>query len=242
MSFWNKVKAFIKKFFFNSKWTCNVCGREIFDGKYFCEDCENTFPFNDGPICNHCGRKVVANTNYCLTCRDRLLSIDCARSVFVYDEPISQLIKGAKYDGKKYLLEIFVDYLSTVYAKNFLKADCLTYIPMTENALNKRGYNQSEVMCRLLGQKLGVPTIDCLVKTTDTDRQATLNRKGRIDNLKGVFKVNDKKLVKDKSIVIIDDVTTTGATAEVVAKQLKRSGAREVYLLTVASVTSKDGY
>ena len=241
MSFLDKIKDFVKKFLFSSKWTCNVCGKEIFDGKYFCEECEKSFPFNDESICDHCGRKVKSPTNYCLTCKERLLSVDMARSVFVYDKPIKQLIKGAKYDQKKYLLEVFVNYLATVYSKNFLKADYLTYIPMTENALKKRGYNQSQVMCELLSQKVGVGSVDCLVKTVDTDRQATLDRKGRIQNLKGVFKVINKKQIKDKSIVIVDDVTTTGATAEVVASQLKKAGAKAVYLLTVASVPSKDG-
>lgn len=242
MSFFSKIGQFIKQFFFNPKWTCNVCGKEIFDGKYFCDDCEKELPFNDGAICEHCGRKLKVADNYCTTCKGKLVSFDRCRSVFTYDAPINKLIKNAKYDGKKYLLELFASYLSTAYAKHFLKADFITFIPMTEKSKKKRGYNQSQELSNLVGEKLGVQVIECLRKTKETDRQATLNSGDRFKNLVDAFKIIDKKVVLDKSIVVIDDVTTTGATAETVAKILKKAGAKSVYLLTVASVPPKDGY
>ena len=242
MSFFDKVKSFVRKYFFNPKWKCNSCGKEIFEGEYFCPDCEKQLPFNDKAICEHCGRQVVASENYCSTCKESLLSIDKGRSVFVYDKPISAFIKNAKYDNKKYLLELFARYLSSAYLKHYFNADYITYIPMTEKALKKRGYNQSQVLANLVGLKVNVEVIGCLEKTKETDRQAKLTKLERLKNLEGAFKVVKRKEIKDKVILIIDDVTTTGATAENVAKRLKNAGAKTVYLLTVASVPPKDGY
>ncbi len=236
------LKNFIKNNFFNTKWRCNICNVEVFDGEYFCKSCYKELPFNDGAICDHCGRKVSQPTLYCSTCKERLLSIDKSRSVFVYDKAIKALIKKAKYDRKTYLIELFAKYMSFVYFKSYFNADYLCYIPMTKKALRKRGYNQSKILADNLSERINVPVINAISKVKDTTRQATLNRAERLKNLEGAFIVTDKKSIKDKVLVIIDDVTTTGATAENVAKILKRAGASKVYLLTVASVPPKQGY
>lgn len=242
MGFYSKIIGFIKKYFFETNWRCAVCGKEIFDGEYFCHECESQLPFNDKAICNHCGRKVVAPEQYCSTCKDRLLSVDKGRSVFVYDKPISGLIKSAKYDGKRCILEAFADYLASAYFKNYFNADYITFVPMTEKAEKTRGYNQSKVLSKMLSEKVNVEFIDCLIKAKETERQATLDRNQRMKNLQGVFKVVNRKKIKEKSVLIVDDVATTGATSENIAKVLKKAGAKNVFLLTVASVSPKEGY
>ena len=235
-----KIKEFFAKFFekflFGTKWRCNLCGREIFDGEYFCEDCIKTLPFNDGAICSHCGRKTILPEEYCLTCKGNLTSIDKGRSCFNYEGSVRKLITGAKYYGKKYLLEVFSEYLYSVYCKNLFAVDYLTYIPMTTKAQRKRGYNKSKVLCELLSEKVSVPVFDGVVKKKETKRQAKLDRSQRLKNLDGAFRIEDKKVIKGKSVLIVDDVTTTGATAEAMAKKLKSAGASKVYLITVASV------
>ncbi|MBR5900071.1 MAG: ComF family protein [Clostridia bacterium] len=242
MNFITRVKRFINEYLFNAKWCCNACGKEIFNDKYFCDDCIKKLPFNDKSVCDHCGRKVATATPFCSTCKERLLSIDKGRSAFVYDKPISYLIQGAKYDKRLYLLEAFADYLAPIYLKNYFNADYFCFIPMTDKAKKKRGYNQSQLLCEKLSQKVNVPVLDCLEKVKETNRQAKLGRQDRLKNLEGAFRVKDRKNVKDKTLLIVDDVTTTGATAEIVASALKKSGAKCVYLLAVASVPSKSGY
>ena len=83
---------------------------------------------------------------------------------------------------------------------------------------------------------------DGIIKVKETKRQATLSRDDRLKNLKGAFRVKNKKEIKDKTVLIVDDVTTTGATGEAVAEKLKKAGAKAVYLLTVASLPPKDKY
>ncbi len=233
---------FIDKYFYNPKWRCVVCEKEIFNDEYVCDECDKKLPYNNGAICDHCGRKVISFENYCSTCKGILVSLDKCRSVYNYEKPISALIQMAKYNGAKYLLEFFAKDLANLYLQQYFNADCMTFVPMTEKAEKKRGYNQSKVLCKLVSEKTGVPVLDCIKKTTDTKRQATLGRKERLKNLENAFKVYNKKQVKDKNIVIVDDVTTTGSTAEVIAERLKKAGAKRVFLISVASTPPIDKY
>lgn len=242
MSFKSFLRKFTDKYFFNLKWRCNVCGKEIFEGQYFCRECEEKLPLNVGPFCNHCGRHTVAPEEYCSTCKEFLLSVDVARSAFVYDDPVKSMITKLKYGGKRYFAEILGEYLAAVYYKFGLEADVAVFIPMTRRAKFKRGFNQSELLAERFSTLTGVEVKDCLIKVKETPRQATLDRKSRMTNLVGAFKVSDKSAVKDKKVLIVDDVTTTGATAEALASKLKKAGAAKVTLLTCASVPPKNGY
>ena len=240
-NFFAKVAKAIKKYFYNPKWRCLACGKEIFEGN-FCVDCQKELPFNDGIICEHCGRKVIGAERYCSTCKGILVSLDKCRSAFNYAPPISTLIKKMKYDNGKFIADIFSEYLAPLYFKNYFNADFITFIPMTDKAKKKRGYNQGELLAEATSKRVGVPVVDCLQKVKDTDRQAKLGRTERLKNLSDAYRVKSRKIVKDKRILIIDDVSTTGATAQAAAEKLKRAGAKTVCLLSVASVPPIDKY
>jgi ComF family protein len=236
-----RIKEFLDKFFFNRKWKCLSCGREIFEGN-FCADCEKILPYNNGYICNHCGRKVIAPEEYCLTCKGVITSIDKARSTFSYDKPISAIIKRLKYFNRKYVADAFAEYLFKTYLDNDFSADLIVFIPMTESAKKKRGFNQAELLANALSNKTGVPVVPALTKIKETISQVKLDRSKRLKNLTDAFHVKERKAVKDRKVLIVDDVSTTGATAEAAANKLKRAGAKTVYLLTVASVPPINGY
>lgn len=237
MSVFARIGAFFRKYFFNPKWRCLVCGKEIFEGDYFCEDCAKKLPVREGAICAHCGRASVIPTEYCDTCKGKLTAIDKGRSTFEYDKPISGLIKRAKYEGERYILTAFAEYLALVCFKNYFAADFIVYVPMTKRAERKRGYNHGRILAEKTAEIVNIPVIDCLEKTRETKRQAKLDGEQRRKNLIGAFKVTDKSAVKDKTVLIIDDVTTTGATAEAIAEVLKKAGACSVLLATVAGVS-----
>lgn len=237
--FWLKI---LTLGFYNPRWRCNACGREIFEGGFFCEECEKKLPYNNKTFCNHCGREVVNPAEYCSTCKGVMVSVDKARSVFKYEPPISRLIKRAKYDNEKYILDYFAEKLSFIYFKNFFKSEVVCSVPMSEKRLKKRKYNQSEILARKVSEKINVPFSDCIAKIKETERQAKLSRAERLKNLIGSFKVIDKNAVRGKNVLLVDDVSTTGATAEAVAAKLKKAGALRVHLITVANVPSKNGY
>ena len=171
-----------------------------------------------------------------------LVDLDMCRSAFSYEYPMSKLVKDAKYNNAKYLIEFFAEQLSNVYFQNYFNADYLVYIPMTEKAKKKRGYNQSLILAEKLSGLINVPVLHAVKKVKETERQATLSRAERLKNLDNAFRVVDKKSVKDKNILIIDDVSTTGATAQIIANRLKNAGAKTVNLITVCSTPPIDKY
>ena len=241
-NFISKLKAFFRLHLFSLKWRCLSCGKEIFDGKYFCDECEENLPYIDKFYCEHCGRKLNAPSNYCSSCKEKSIHVDKARSLFNYGEPVDKFIQQLKYYDKRFIADIFGEKLANLYRKNYFNADYLCFIPMTKKAKRKRGYNQSELIANSLSKQIDVPVKELVSKGKETIRQAKLSREERLKNLKGCFKPVSKKEIEGKTIVLIDDVLTTGATSEAVAEVLKKKGAKFVYLLTVASVTSKEGY
>lgn len=228
----------LKDLFFNLKLTCNACGREIFDG-YFCSDCAEKMELNT-KYCVKCGRSVLNDAGVCSYCYGNRVYFDKARSVYSYKEPVSFLIKSLKFNGKKYLAEIFGEILSPYLIHDFGDADVITCVPMHQKDLKKRGYNQTELIARKIANTTGY-SFDVLVeKFKRTKKQIKLSKKERLVNLKSAFKVIDKKKVFNKRILVIDDVMTTGATAEAISEKFINAGAEKVYFLTVASVGEKE--
>lgn len=213
--------------------TCNICGREIFDGQMLCEKCKSTVTFNDKTTCPICGRKTNL-PEICMECKQKVPLFDKAVSVFVYDGGAQNLIVGFKND-KAYLKEYFADLLAEKCAQ-FLDADGIISVPMTAKAIRKRGYNQSELLAKALSKRLNIPYVKYAIeKVKETAKQKTLTRREREQNLKGCFKA-DRDLVKGKKFIVVDDVLTTGATADAVCKELKSKGTEKIYFATVASV------
>lgn len=236
--FFKKLAKNIDEIFCPQHITCNLCGAEIFDDGDFCPDCLKIIPKNDGAICTNCGRTTTIPTKRCYSCSGEW-AVDKARSAFLYEDGVESLIKAIKYGGKKYLAEVLAPYLKNVYVKNFFAPDIITFVPMTDKKVRKRGFNQAKLLAEELGKLVDNRPIGLLLKIKDTPEQKTLDLEERKENLLHCFKVIDKDLVKDKKILLIDDVLTTGATAHAISKTLKKAGAKSVYLLTVASVQKK---
>ena len=93
-----------------------------------------------------------------------------------------------------------------------INADVICYVPMTKKAEKKRGFNQCEVIARNVGYNTNIPVSKCIKKIKDTKEQKTLTKEERITNLRGVFKINSVKDIKNKNVILIDDIMTTGAT------------------------------
>lgn len=239
INFKEKLKGLFKSVkdgYFNEKWTCNGCSNENFTDGYFCQKCQETLPVISQDFCEHCGRKTPFPTAFCNSCIEKNINFEKARSLYEYKEPINNLLRNFKYDGDKYIANIFVKDLANKFYENFSDADFFTAIPMTSERLKSRGYNQSFILADKLSKYTKIPCVSALKKVKDTERQATLSADERKKNLKGSFKAV-KNLVKDKTVVLVDDVLTTGATADVCSEILKKAGAKKVYVLTVATVT-----
>lgn len=114
--------------------------------------------------------------------------------------------------------------------------DCIIPIPLHPKRLKERGYNQAELLAAEVSDKTGVSVIcDALIRVKYSEMSQKLSAEERMSNLKDAFYVEKDSQIKDRSILVIDDVCTTGATAVMAAKALKQAGARKLYLLTIAS-------
>ncbi|MEG0936369.1 MAG: ComF family protein, partial [Clostridia bacterium] len=112
--------------------------------------------------------------------------------------------------------------------------DVITYIPSSEESFHSRGFNQCEVICKYISKECNIPNESLMYKTSDNIDQIGLDSNKRWDNVRDSFELKMHKNIKNKRVLLIDDVITSGATAFYGAKCLKENGAGEVYILTVA--------
>lgn len=213
--------------------TCHLCGIDVFFGEELCDKCEGELSRNDGPICLVCGR-AASDDGVCMECKAARPKSDAMRSAFIYEGGARELVLRYK-NGARYLLEFLSSSLVPVFKKNFPDTDVLTFVPMFKGDERMRGFNQSAALAAALSEKTGTPMERFIVKTKRTKRQKTLTLKERRENLLDCFKVVDKSF-KGKVVTVVDDVLTTGATADAMATLLKKGGAKKVYFLTVTSV------
>ncbi|MCM1439238.1 MAG: ComF family protein [Roseburia sp.] len=219
--------------FFPPNFTCDICGIEIFSGDNLCEKCRDTVTVNNGLTCPVCGRKTVAS-GLCLECKAQPPLYDKAASPLVYSGGAQKLIVKFKR-GNPYLKDYFA---RIMYAKTaaFKDAEAVCFVPMFRRDERNRGYNQAYLLAKELSKKLNLPLLkNAVKKIKKSPSQKSLTRKERAENLKSCFKA-EKSEVDGKTLILIDDVLTTGATADAVSGELKKRGAKKVYLLTVASV------
>lgn len=221
---------------FPRAFTCDLCGLETFDNN-LCPDCLKTVTFNDGATCPVCGRKTV-RAEICLECKAQPPLFIQAVSPLVYDGGAIALIHKFK-NGNAYLKEFFADIMSGKLV-GFPAVDCLVAVPMTAEAVKTRGYNQSELLAKSLSERVLRPFIkDAAEKVKATPPQKSLTRKERSENLEACFRIKNKEAVKGKRVLLVDDVMTTGATADALTKKLRLAGAEKVYVVTAVSVEYK---
>lgn len=219
--------------------TCDVCGREVFAGERVCAPCMGALPWIT-TRCPICGRRV-GESGVCLDCKQLPLATLSARSCFVHEGDAARLVLRLKR-GQRYLAKTMAELALPLFLKEFSDTDALVFVPMTEKAEKKRGFNQSRLLAEALSELTEKPVLDPTVKTKETASQKSLGRQKRAENLKGCFHVKDRKAVRGKALLIVDDTLTTGATSSELASVLQRAGAKSVCLLTVTSVPRKDPF
>lgn len=233
-NFKEKFNKLLDNIFVND-FKCIVCGKEILRNSRYsmCKDCLAKLPYIK-KYCEKCGESIVSG-NLCLNCKRELPKITQNFSVFDYSKPINYLITNLKYDNKKYIANYLSNFLVDKFIESNIKVDFVIPVPISENRLKIRGFNQAELLCSAFNEKLNMEVCPNLVsRIVDTISQTSLSRKERLTNLTNTFKVNDKNKIKGKSILIVDDVYTTGATINEIAKVLFKAKAKNVYGLTVA--------
>lgn len=210
---------------------CALCGR---GGPFVCHECAVTLPRALPPRCPRCWRPT-ATPDPCLECLERLSPLDGVRSTFLYQGSVRDLVHALKYDGQTALAEPMTALMEADLREQGAGIDLVVPVPLFSRRRRSRGYNQSALLAREIGKLLAVPVADdALVRLRNTPPQARLTSAGeRRSNVEGAFACRDARLA-GRSILLIDDVTTTGATLESCAVPLKTAGASCVRALTFA--------
>ena len=241
------IKAFDKALY-PMDCTCDVCGEELVaDTRYrLCSDCIAKLPFANGHRCLCCGVPLADESDYCNRCQYERGAFVKNRSPLVYEGETRKIIYSLKFGKKKYLAQTLGALMADEFLKDNMEADIIVYVPMTEAEEKKRGFNQSELLAEEVGKRLNIAVLPALVKIKETKAQKELGGKERAQNLEGAFACVFEQ-VNNRKILLIDDIFTTGATANECAKVLLKAKAREVNVLTAAvaklkiPVESNDG-
>jgi len=186
------------------------------------------------PFCPHCGRPQASGI-VCPSCWQRPTEIDGIRSPFRFDEVIRKAIHELKYRNLKAISPCLAELLADYLKENPLPGEALVGVPLHPRRLRERGYNQSSLLARELGRRIGLPMIeDCLIRVKQAQPQVrAVDVEERRKNVADAFVCRDER-VRGKQIILIDDVCTSGATLESCAAALKNTGATSVWGLTLA--------
>lgn len=215
---------------FFPKW-CVGCGKY---GKYFCPDCSRHLPRIHGPLCPRCGRPQT-NHSLCPACVKWAASIDGIRAPFRFEGVVRQAVYNLKYHNVRTLAQPLAALMHGFMISQGLVADIIIPVPLHKKRLKERGYNQSALIARNLGKMARLPVVeDWLVKQKHTCQQAkTSSLKERLKNVAGAFSCRSSG-INGLSVILIDDVATSGATMDAAAGALKDSGAASVWGLALA--------
>ncbi|HEV3475092.1 MAG TPA: double zinc ribbon domain-containing protein [Actinomycetota bacterium] len=206
--------------------TCAGCARRAWP---LCERCTRQVGTLIPPGCLRCGRPLEAAVSRCRDCPPH--PIDTARSSFLYDGPIRRAIHGMKFSGWRALGPHLAGAMAETASG--VRADAVTWVPLSRRRLRRRGFDQAHVLARHLAARVGLPLRPMLVRSRDTAAQARLSGPDRRRALADVFRHVDPEPPPTR-LLLVDDVLTTGATAAACARALKEAGARHVTVLTAA--------
>ncbi len=192
------------------------------------------------PYCVTCGIPFEFESgSECLECMDTPPPFSSARAALIYNDTSRDLILGFKHGDKTHLVRSFIPWMQKSGEGMLAQADYLVAVPLHTRRLIARRYNQAVLIADALSKATEIEHLPCaMIRSRATVSQGHLKTDERAKNVKKAFDVHPafKDRIKDKVIVLIDDVYTTGATVKECTKTLKDYGASEVHILTLARV------
>lgn len=210
---------------------CPVCMKIMPFGQKICKDCKDTFIPTEKPICRLCGR-------YIFDCRCKSCVTPEYKAVvapFVHKGGAKQAIANLKFGANGSAVSFLAHSMAEEVRKQYggKSFDAVVPVPLFKTCRRERGFNQSELLARVMADDLGLP-LDCkaIKKIKLTKKQHELGASERRTNLKGAFTC--EKILTSKNILLTDDIITTGATLSECAKELYKAGAASVYAVVAA--------
>lgn len=216
---------------------CAGCGQT---NQRWCQKCHSDVipidPRHSCPICSY----PHASQKNCPDCKNLTPEFTALESFALYKDPIRKAIHRLKYESDIGLAEILAQYLAQVIVRTDWQIDLVTAVPLSRQRMRQRGYNQSALLARNLAWFLNLPfSSRALIRVKETQVQVGLDSRQRKLNVDKAF-LADPRLCAQKSILVVDDVATTGATLSACAQALKSASCCQVYAVTLARAVQLD--
>lgn len=202
----------------------------------------NELSFIEKPFCVTCGTPFHFETpdgSLCAACMETEPDFDQARAAVVYNDASRRLVLNFKYGDRLQAVDTFLPWMTRVGAELIAQSDILVPVPLHARRLWQRRFNQSALLALALAKRCGKTCLpNALLRRRHTAPQKGLDRNARRRNVRNAFVLNPRadENVRGKNILLVDDVLTSGATLNECARVLKKSGAKKVFVLTIARV------
>ena len=252
-----KLLAGLLDLLFPPRRACPLCGAPG-DQNSICAGCLDRLDgFRSEPVCYRCGRYFLPGAAACrpagerdgtkdrtgdraVFCRDCSRgepSFSLARAVGPYEGDLKKAVQRLKFTGRRGLADHLADLMFQAALNNpyYIMTQVITAVPLSRERLRQRGFNQSDLLAAGLAERMRVPFLPLLRKIRETPPQTKLDRAGREENLRGAFEAGEGAAVRGKTILLVDDVITTGNTLNIVSRALVESGAATVICITAAA-------
>lgn len=214
-----------KRIFKNISYLWDIFLNTIYPKEYICLSCGE---YSEEGLCRKCKREIkLVKDSYI----EDYLRIN---SLCYYKGTIKSLILEFKYHNDyncgDYMANLLIDNFESIIKQS----DIITYVPLTKKKKRQRGFNQCEFIAQCIGKSFDMEVEKLLLKKINNKEQKTLDSKSRIENVRNVYEYNNRINLKDKNILLIDDVITTGATVRECSKILLNNGAKFIQVITIA--------
>lgn len=226
---------------------CGVVMKPNKKGIGICKHCMSNLTFLDGvPTCRICGCQLDGDEPFCVTCQTHQHYFSRAVSCLPYRDTVRHAVLQYKFGGRRDYSRTFSKllYYRVLPFHKQLPFDCVVCVPMTKQSLAERGYHQTQLLATYIAHELGIPFLpEAFRKTKETPKQSTLlGYRARFKNVEKAFALSmPTKTFKGKNVLLIDDVLTTGATADAISKLLVSAGCSRIVVATLAG-TQKEQY
>ena len=222
---------------------CVVCEASCEGDVPLCEKCRIALAaLESAAACEKCGKPLREQGNFCPYCKgDGVPHFERVLRLGVFEDPLKQLIHQMKYRREWNLADFLADrLLDQERVKSMLtETDALVAVPLFFTRHIARGYNQSDLLARRIARRCRIPLVKAITRVRPTETQTHLSATQRVENLRGAFALINAKRIKGKHVVVIDDVTTTGATLQAAARVLEQAKPASLCALSIALADPK---
>jgi len=223
---------------------CVVCGEVLSfqDNSAVCESCADLLPTLTGALCTVCGRAVISEGETCADCRNAVHIFTHNFALFPYDDTARDLILRYKASGHIAAAADIARLLFNRFPASALPAfDCIVPVPSHKTRHRARGFTPTILVAKSLAPLYDRPCVpDALRVTRNLQQQHTLPAASRKQNVDGAYAVQNAAAIAGKTVLLFDDILTTGATMNACAKTLLDRGAKCVFSMTIAVANRKN--